>query len=294
MLIILFGWTAAAAWLWRLCQIREEMGDYEAPVSWNSLRPSRAENVAMRGLVARRLGRNSLGSAVSDWWHARLPKGASDNFRGRMRLLQFGLSGWPAELWSLAFAAVILTLGIIGGEAMSYGMRRVLHFELGTILLGMLSALPRTKFVYHRPQMVGELMFPMTRAELIDGLFAVVARQFSVLWVALHAAALIVVVLYPFEATALPVVGTFLLFSATMAVLMFGFGAYLATWSSQLLQLVIIGLGIGAVFGLLGLWVWIAEHIGVIPIIVLPLLQLFVGLAFIRIARRKWLNLELG
>jgi hypothetical protein len=48
------------------------------------------------------------------------------------------------------------------------------------------------------------------------------------------------------------------------------------------------------IFSLPDPWVKLVEDVGIVPIFLLTLLQLCVGLAIIKTAHRKWLNLELG
>jgi hypothetical protein len=219
-----------------------------------------------------------------------------------MRLLEFGISALPYQLSALGFGVFFLMLIIGVGAMMPSSMRGTQHASMAFMLLLALCATPWSTFKGHWPQMDRELMLPMTRKQLVDGLFAVIARQIAVQWIAGCAASFLVVALLPCESTTLRAVGTLLLFATSLQVIVFGLSAYVAAWSSrewQVIAIVVLGgflfvLCMALIFSLPDPWVKLIDDVGMIPIFSLTLLQLCVGLAITKTAHRKWLNLELG
>lgn len=296
--IVVVGLAASAAWLWRLTQLREEMEEYVNPFVWPANKKSRIGGNTNCRPVPREFVR--LAGVAYDRWLGRLKDFDTDSFRGRMRLLEFGNSAWPPLLSALAFGAYFLLLEIFLGVVMPRSMRGTQHALLAFLLLLSLCVMPWTRFKIRRLQMVGELMLPMTRKQLIDCLFATVARQVAAQWIAGCAVALPIVALFPCESTTLRAVGTLLLFATSIQVIVFGLGAYVAAWSSRELQIVamwVLGgflfvLCMVLIFSLPDPWVRLVTDLGMVPIFLLTLLQLCVGLAIIKMAHRKWLNLE--
>jgi hypothetical protein len=303
-LIVLGGLAASAAWLWRLTQLREESADYLTTVT----SPANKTSHFAGGGQCRPITWSFVHLApvanefVDKRWHGRLTDFDAGSFRGRMRLLEYGVGAWPVQLSALAFAGYFVLQGITLGVLMPHSMRGTVHAMMAFMLLLGLCATPWTKFKNHRPQMVRELMFPITRRQLIDGLFATLARQAAVTWIASCAAALLVVALLPYEATTWTAVGTLLLYATSIQVITFGLGARFAAWSSWQLQVsamvlwgaFLFGLCIWLIFALPDPWVNVITDIGTVPILLVALLQLCVGLTIIKLAHRRWLNLEIG
>ena len=68
-LIVVAGIMLVVAWLWRLCQLDEEMDDYQNVYQLVLARRTGSEAIEQRRVVATQAGRNWLGVWIGDWWH---------------------------------------------------------------------------------------------------------------------------------------------------------------------------------------------------------------------------------
>ena len=86
-----------------------------------------------------------MAAVVYDWGHGRLRDCDVDSFRGRMRLLEYGVGVLPVEFSALVFGVYFLLLGVFLGVLMPYSMRGTLNALVAFLLLMSLCATPMDK-----------------------------------------------------------------------------------------------------------------------------------------------------
>jgi hypothetical protein len=296
LVIIGGGGALLAAWVWRLSRLHEEKDDYHTPTAWRVSRNAGTEVPEQRRLAAEQVRRNRLMSWIGDAWHARLG-GYHGGSRMRLaRLLQYGFCSVPAELHAVLMLAILIATMLFLTQ-WSYFAR---DSELGPLWLPVQFAiiLPGmaigTSLTRRRPRIAGELLLPVSRSDLIDGLFAASAWNALVLWLALNAG--VALVAWPVLGDRLTptFVAMFLLLSAAISLATFGLALRTALWSSLAMRLTVIIVGWIALAAPVLIW-WAARgRYGDGPFVVAALLLAALGAALIYNARRAWLNLELG
>lgn len=174
------GWTGLGLWLWRLAHMTEEDDDYVIPVNAQTGRLSRMEKSEARRHAARMLSRGQLTAWITDRWHDRLSGYAATNDAQRRRLLRYGLAPTPAGT-RIAFFLVLMT-GIIAMQALMLsgagvdnrgamlGSQAGIFALIGPSIAGQLLA-------GRRARLAQELLLPMTRRSLVDGLLLVLAAE---------------------------------------------------------------------------------------------------------------------
>lgn len=291
--IFIVGAFLIAAWIWRLSQLHEESDDYQNPYLWFLSRRIGGEAVEQRRIVAAQVRRNWLLGMVGDWWHTRLGGYYGGERAGLVRLLRYGFQPTPIEFQGLWFCMMVLCMGIFftqfslnsNNGAVSGGYFFIVPFA--TLIPGLL---PGEMLAQRRPRTANELLLPLSRRQLIDGLFTAAARNAVTLWLMIHIAIAVVVAMADLSLT-LRTIAMFLLLSATTTFATLGIGLRFSVWPSMAKRLFTIVLASNFVGGFLG-WILRRNSLGDAQLITSAVVLVAIGIWAIRSARSAWLNLE--
>ena len=214
---MLTGVALILAWIWRVTHLREEMDDYQNNYMAILARRTGSEAVEQRRLVATQFGRNRFGSWVGDRWHDSLGGYHGGSQSRLVRLLRYGLAANPVEVQGLFFIAVILAFGVfltqfsyLGKAGANFGAM-FFFLQFAILLPGQMAG---EALAQRRPRLAFEMLLPLSREQLVDGLLAASARNSMVLWGMMNVGLALVLALmndtYSIRAAVM-----YLLFSAT-------------------------------------------------------------------------------
>jgi hypothetical protein len=211
------------------------------------------------------------------------------------RLLLYGFGPWPTEfqaiVMTLMFAAVTVFMADFaywakGSEAGSLSI--FLFFT--TVMPGFLGG---EALAQRRPRIAAELLRPLTRNQLIDGLFAAAARNAVVNWLIMNAGLLLVAWHVLGRQLTPPTIATYVLVSVATSFAAWGLSARMAVWQSHLKRLILMMFVWGAASGLVQVWLATGKT-GEWPFVILAIVLAAIGALLVASARRAWLNLEIG
>ena len=111
-LIVVAGVVLVITWLVRLCELTEEMPDYQNVYALMLARRTGSEAVEQRRIVATQVGRNALMTRVGDWWFNRIGGYYGGGKAGLARILRYGFSPNPIEVQGLFMAMMIIAIGV--------------------------------------------------------------------------------------------------------------------------------------------------------------------------------------
>lgn len=295
-LIVLCGAALLAAWMWRLSQLREEMGDYQVTTSWGASRKTGAEAPEQRRLVASQMARSTLLSRIGDAWLARLD-GYHGHRRMRLaRLLRYGFGSIPAELHAffilLMLAAMAVLLTHFSHDSGKPGLGGLLLPVQFAILMPGMSV--GQLLARRRPRLAGELLLPLSRREWVDGLLIASASSALVWWLVMNAG--LVCIAWPILGNQITpaIVAMFLLLSASIALVLFGIALRTAFWNSLAMRFILVAFAFVIMMAPLAVWYGMHDRYGDLPFTVMALGLAAVGGWLVASARRAWLHLELG
>jgi hypothetical protein len=288
------GILMGIVWLWRLSHLREEMDDYQNVYQLMMARRTGSEAVEQRRIVASQVRRNWLASSVGDWWHARIGGYYGGSPAGLMRLLRYGFGASPVEVQGLFFALMVLCLGIFFTQfsmlSQSGAMSGSFFFfaQFGILMPGQMAG---EILAQRRPRIAAEMLLPVSRAQLVNGLLGVSARNAITLWLMVNIALGIVVAMTD-EPPTLQTVAMFLLLSSATMLASMGVSLRTAVWPSLAKRLVALWLCWMVLFPPIMAWAVFREKIGDAPFVIIAGVFAGVGVWAIYLARRAWLNLE--
>lgn len=297
-LTIAAGAVLVVAWLWRLSTLREEMPDYLNAYQAMLARRTGSESVEQRRVVASAVGRNKLTSRIGDWWHARLGGYYGGTKEGLARLLRYGYGPMPMEAHACFMLAMFVALGIFMSQfsftqgARGPGIFGALWFfaMFGILMPGQMAG---ELLAQRRPRLSYEMLLPVPRRQLIEGLFAAAARNTISTWVIMNLGLALLVAIAKVELNAWTVV-QFVLMSAVATFVSMAIGLRLAVWPSMIKRLIVVYVSwmvlIAPVFGL---WA-VRDKLGDWPVLLMTGILLAVGALVFSHARRAWFALELG
>lgn len=292
--IFVVGAAAVCAWLWRICHMHEEAADYQNVYALMLARRTGSEAVEQRRIVATQLGRNQLTSRISDWWHERLGGYYGGSPAGLVRVLRYGFGANPVEVQGLFFATLIVTVGIFFNQfsflAQAGASFGAIFFmaQFAILLPGQIGG---ELMAQRRPRIANEMLLPLSRSQLIGGLFAASAGNAARLWIMINAAVGIVTLTSKDEVS-LQSVAMFLLLSVTVAFAAFGMSMRTAIWPSMTKRLMVLWCGWLVLMTPLVLWSTMHAKWGNAPFIACAIGFVGAGAMLVYAARRVWLNLE--
>jgi hypothetical protein len=297
--VLLLGWVALAAWLWRLSRLREEADDYRQAYVGPGMRASR-ESAEYRRLIAAILRRHQVVSWISDHWHHRLGGYHGENRLRTVRLLRYGFGHVPGGVSAVWIATAIFAFALVGavGQAFLHGellkaSTRIMWLTLLTFTI-MPAATMGQVFFRRRPRIAGELLFPLSRRQLLDCLLLAVAWDVALCWLACNTCVLVASHALGVELT---IASATMILVLSLAVTFAGLavGILGATWDSAIKRTFAAAFICGG-FGIPTFFLWWDEraNAGDGPFLVVSaIFATFGGWMLVR-ARRAWLNLELG
>jgi hypothetical protein len=285
------------------------MPDYQNNMNWRVGRPGGGEVVEQRRATAAQICRSPLITRISDVWLARLP--VVDDRRGRptfTKLLTYGFSPWPAEMSSL-FVGLMMAIVTLFMADFAIVARNGTANMLN-IFIFLATFMPAfsggESLAQRRPRIATELLRPLTREQLVGGLFTAAARNTANGWLIQNTLLAIV---------AWHIVGSqftpgsiifYAILSAAAAFAMLGLSLRISVCQSQFKRLVAvmapwsaaaaIGAGLAARSAAISRGATVTQwNFDNWPVLLVAALAFTgVGAALVASARRAWLNLELG
>jgi hypothetical protein len=288
------GAVLVIAWLWRLSHMQEEMGDYQNVYQWFLARRTGTEAIEQRRIVAAQVRRNRFLVPVGDWWHGRLGGYYGGSQAGLVRLLRYGFGAAPVVMQGMFFVAMVLCIGIFFTQFSILSQKGALSgsfFFIATFGILLPGQMAGELMAQRRTRMAYEMLLPVSRRRLIDGLFAASVRNSITLWLMLHIAVGIVVAMADQPLT-LRTVAMFLLLSFTTTLAAMGIGLRTSVWPSMAKRLFVLWLTWMVLIPPVLVWALTHETTGDWPFIATAIALAGVGAWAIRSARRAWLNLE--
>jgi hypothetical protein len=294
--IVVLGVILVMAWLWRLGHLNEEMDDYQNMYALMLARRTGSEAVEQRRIVATQVSRNRLLAQLGDWWHDRLGGYYGGSKVALVRVLRFGFSANPVEVQGLFMAMMIIAVGlffsqfsILAKAGSNFGA--LFFFIQFSVLVPAQTA--GEMMAQRRPRIAWEMLLPISRSKLIDGLFAASARNSFTLWAMMNGALVIVLGLQENQVP-LGTLGMFLLLSVSTMFATMGLALRVAAWPSMAKRMV--SLLIGCIIFLIPLALWwnLRESAGDWPFVIAAVGVIVFGVGLLFEARRMWLQLELA
>jgi hypothetical protein len=274
--------------------MHEEADDYLNQYALMLARRSGSEAVEQRRIIAAQVRRNRLMSRVSDWWHERIGGYYGGSAAGRVRLLRYGFAANPVEVQGVFFAALVVCLGIFFSQfsflakgGAGFGSMFFLT-QFAILLPGQIGG---ELMAQRRPRIANEMLLPLSRTQLFDGLFAAAAGNSARLWTIINIG-LGIVTLTIKDPVSLQTVAMFLILSAAVTYTAFGMSMRVAIWPSMTKRLMALWFSWLALVTPLILWATMHEKWGEMPFVVCAIGLVGTGSALLYAARRVWLNLE--
>jgi hypothetical protein len=285
-----------ASWLWRLAHINEEMDDYQNTLVAMLARRTGSEAIEQRRIVATQVTRSRLFAWVGDWWHAQLGGYYGGNPAGLARLLRYGFAAVPLEVNGLIFALMAFCM-IVGFKQFDFLGRNpgsisgfFLVVQFGVLMPGQLAG---EILAQRRPRIASELLLPISRGQLIDGLFAAIIRNTGAMWLIVHVAIGLALLLTETQIAPWTIV-VFVLLSLATTVAVMGVCMRTSIWPSLFKRISISLLAWLVLLPPIMAWGAMREKQYAALFLVLAALLIAVGLILVERARRAWLALELG
>lgn len=179
------GTSGLVAWLMRLVRMTEEGDDYNIPVQSQFGQSSRMEKSEARRFMVRMVSRSRITSWLTDWWHDKIARLKIMDEADRKRLFRYGLAAVPAPAMALFLVGMLLAivwmqvvmtakLGSRGRGGFDPWMMAAIQTSIFSLVV---PAMVLQKVAMRLPRLSQELMFPLTRKSLVDGLFAAMRRE---------------------------------------------------------------------------------------------------------------------
>lgn len=288
------GAVLVIAWLWRLCHLQEEMDDYQNVYQLLMARRTGSEAVEQRRIVAAQVRRSPLMSRIGDWWHHRLGGYYGGSPAGLARVLRYGFSAIPIEIQGLFMAAMFVSMGIFFSRfsflaksgAMSGGLFFIAPFAI--LMPGQLAG---EMMAQRRPRIAFEMLLPLSRKQLINGLFAAAARNSFTQWLIMNTGLAIVFATTDFHFSS-RAIALFLLLSVSTMFAAMAIGLRVSVWPSMAKRFTALWASWMVLLAPLGLCMAIRETVGDAPFIFGVIVLVGAGVWLLNSARQAWLNLE--
>ncbi len=291
------AWTAVAYYLIRLRTLHEEEGVYQQ--SLDETQKVRADGID--GQTRAQFKQFARWWFLSDRWHARIGDYHQQRRARIIRSLRYGFGAPPVEFVAAGYAFLIMIAVIFITPKCddSYDISRSTDyvFLILPALFASLAPLAVAGGAFEKrlPRMANELMFPLTRRQLIENLLLAAASYSITLWIiGCAVGAVVLFVILPSEAIGLSLFATAAALCAVSAVAAFGLSLNIVLWEVRAAQFFVMGLFVLGIITLLLTWWTSREDTGDAPFWVAAAIVGAVGVVMIRSAHDTWLNLELG
>lgn len=290
------GWIGIGLWLRRLARMTEEDDAYLIPVQAQFGQASRMEKSEARRTVALIFSRNKLRGWITDRWHDRLARITPQSNSERRGMLRYGMTPTPVFVRNIflmgmmvSIAALISIMDIGLGPHKYFGA--IAQCSIFTLIGSMMiSQLLATR----RARLSQELLLPMTRQTLVDGLLHVsVIDCLQLICVSCITIAALTAWLIPEYLTPLNIAAMLLAILSVQPLLIgSGFRAGLITSGMERfsMMLLILYAAMAAAAGVFAL----SFFIGLVYGAILSVCIAAIGWKVIQSARQKWMNVELG
>jgi hypothetical protein len=297
--IILLGFALIAYYLHRLAHLREEMDDYQSFTQWQQSRKAGTEVSEQRRAVAENLRRHPFMSWFTDNWFDRVDGFHGNHLFSLARLLSYGF-GQPAfvqGVWmAVWFGAITLFLGRFGLSSQSPANGSIFGSSMFYLQISMMfpGMFPGEWLARRRPRIAAELLLPLTRTQYVNGLFAAALWNAAGFWFVINLGLMIVTYLNAGDRLTLPIVCMTLLLTASGAFGLAGVALRTAIWPSVIKRLGVLMLIMIPFQG--PLLSWSVQRSGAGDPVLLSAVAVMVvlGVVMVGVARKAWLNLELG
>jgi hypothetical protein len=307
-LLLVVAWTAIVWWLARLAMLHEEMDEYDLRYKmsiWD--RSARAVRLEGRqiGVLQRKSGWRFT-SWFIDRWHDQIAGRSKQGTASRLFLFRYGFRAEPDWVFAtslafflLVFISIFQALGIFG---FGQGGPRLHNKPTGMIIvmLQFSVVLPaiwtHTWLVQRWPRLGQELLAAHSRENWIDGLLGALLRGVMLTAAIMQLAFLLVAAIWWPQLISPGSVVTYLLLVSGCVYL----GAATAIWMVSrsryrgMMGRTFIALLIMPLLCIFPLWLWQRETMGDWLFLLTAVVLGLAGWHLMRLARRRWLNVELG
>jgi hypothetical protein len=287
------GVALVIAWLVRISHMHEEANDYQNMYALMLARRTGTDSSEARRVLASQIGRNRLASQIGDWWHERIGGYFGGSPAGRARLLRYGFSASPVEVQGLFFAAMVVAVGVFFTRLSFFasgGAFGGLFFLAGFAIL-LPGQVGGEMMAQRRSRMANELLLPLSRKQLFDGLFAASISNSMRLWLIINSA-LAIVGLTLKDQIPVQTVAMFLVISASITFAAFAMSMRTAVWPSMVQRMVVLWFAWMALISPLIAWATMHERWGEMPFLYCAAVLVLGGIALLYWARVAWQNLE--
>ena len=297
-IIVLAGWAMIAAWLARLCQLREEMDGYQGAVQWLASRNPDRKTSEQSRLVVAQLRHDRFASWMNDARLNRLPVYRDGGLIHVARLLRFGF-GTQAEVFGLFMGIwmAALTIFMAKFDLLSSGPTEkqfvAVRFYLWMGVIGSL-IFADTRLAPRRPRYGIELLWPLARGQFVDGHLAATASQWAAYWAVLNIGLVAVAWVTLQDRLAVPVVVAESLVSAAALFAICATSMWTAVWPSRPERTWALRLS-AAIFSL-PVFMWNDLHgtWGNLPAAAAAVVSIIVAVLLVQLARKAWRIAEFG
>jgi hypothetical protein len=294
--ILIAGIVWICVWLKRLCVLDEESEDYQNNYQAMLARRTGSEAIEQRRVVANAFARNRMMSRVGDWWHSRLGGYFGGNTFGLVRLLRYGAAATPAEVNSLFMLAIFVAYAVFLTQFTSLAgssgaISGVWFFVMFLIFLpGMMAG---ELLAQRRPRIANELFLPVSREQLMDGLFAASAYNSLIQWLIMNVGLAVLVISMRVDVT-LQTAVMYVLLSAATTLASMAISVRIAIWPSRMKRFFVAWVTWLVLLPPIALWWTQREKFGDAPFLVAAGILMAVAAIVMQRARNAWLQLELG
>lgn len=298
------GTGGLLAWLWRLPYISEELRVYQ-PTPWDlGLVTKKAGQYKGVRLSSQHLTRLSWLACFVDRWHDRIdryPRPLQQRIAWLLRYGFGGLSGGFVVALSIAIIAGFLLLFAAIG-LMASGTRpqnfTLLKLAGGLILAWLALWLPTSmaagRMATRWPLLGYELMRPVARGQLFNGLLRALARDTAMLWISLHVMIGLGLFTIPSREIEPQAMATFVLLSLALQPVYLSLLLALGTqWGKPGVSLGTPAMAVAS-YGIFLFWLSVCEFAGNGVLLAVAVLIACLGITLGVWVRRRWTNLEFG
>ena len=293
--MLIVAWGAIVAWLVRLAQQHEECREYDIQARLaNWKRTPRAARLEGRSF---RLTERTLSWRISrgfvDWWHNRIALRTARGTASRTFLWQYGFLATPGYIRAVWMAVVLLVMGMFMGAFARPHPNYGTMMMLTSFTIFFPSLMGHAFLVQRWPRLGTEMLLPHTREQWIGELLRALFRETAVGFAAMLLMALATcLVWFPDQVTFGAVVG-FLLVASSAVYLGAATAIAIASRYRDLLGNILCSVTVMPLMGIVALWLCLRDT-GDFVAALLAVPIIFVGWQVMRIARRRWLDVELG
>ncbi len=297
--IVIVDWIFIAFHFMSYAKLCEDRPSYKKAI--DQVMWSTAANAASQKVRRNESGFNQSTRwvRVTDWWHDRIGRYHGHRSIPIVRLLRYGFGPNPAEFQAVLSAiGIVLFLSFISFRVDSPGEETDAPQNIWILVALFSTLLPSAQagveLGQRRKFLAAELIRPLSRKQLIGGLFLASRWNAGISWLLSNGALLIVLCLLPGKYVTLMFVLTYLLLSASMAAVMFGLALFDIKFVSVVERILFLMFVLLVCIGVFGCWWGMRNETGDIPFWIAAIVFFVFANMLVDSARKTWLNLEFG